>query len=310
MQKNILFGNGINIQYGGIKEYSNKAIMMRLLNNVTLNKYKDVFTGISKDELIMLLNELSNIIKNISKWDKYFDGLFMLMEIERMKKIYDKSTPFEEIGLEDLFIALELQSNAYNDTENFRKTINQELKMLILDAIYNEGAVNRINYNGNFSNLVSCYDNIFTVNYDTNLDRYCNNVKHLHGSFNVLAPEYDSHSEYMRQHQLNNVVKGYEHMFSNAIMSWYWLEKYGQWLDKKSIYGVDEFEKMEGHLDIVGMSPTNDEQLFILINESKLRNVTYFYKSDMDRINMAHKIKKPLTFTKVDKFWLNIENLK
>lgn len=311
MERNILFGNGINIEFGGFDSYSNKAIMGRLMENIRSDKYRDIFRGLSKSELLESINGLVNIVKDISKWANCADGLFMIMEIDRIKNSYDENTMIEDIGLEDIFIALELLSNKYKDDEQFRHKINRELQMLMLDAIYNNGNINAIDYTNKMQDVLSKYSRVFTINYDTNLDRYCKSVKHLHGCFDSLAPEYDANSSFVQENPdrdlSRNVIKGYEYMFSNTIMSWYWLEKYGQWIDCEDIFGADAFKNMSGHLDIVGMSPCNDEHLFLMINQSQLKNITYYYRSDKDRTSMGKKIKKPITYTHVDKFWAKVK---
>lgn len=311
MERNILFGNGINIEYGGFDTYSNKAIMSRLMENIKSDKYKSIFTGISKSELFESIEGLFYIVKDISKWAKYADGLFMQMEIERIKTSYNKSTADVDIGLEDIFIALELLSNKFKDDEQFRYKINHELQMLMLDAIYNESGINSIGYSSKMQDFLANYSHVFTINYDTNLDRYFKGVMHLHGRFDYLAPEYDANSLFVEENPdknlSKNVITGHEYMFSNTIMSWYWLEKYGHWIDSERIFGADMFKNMNGHLDIVGMSPCNDEHLFLMINQSPLKNITYYYRSDNDRTSMGKKIKKPITYTRVDKFWDKIK---
>lgn len=39
MEKNLLIGNGINIQFGGKEIYSGKAIMNRIIDNIKNDKY-------------------------------------------------------------------------------------------------------------------------------------------------------------------------------------------------------------------------------------------------------------------------------
>ena len=311
MERNILFGNGINIEYGGFETYSNKAIMLRLMENMGSDKYKHIFTGISKRELLESTDGLFGMVKDISKWSRYADGLFMHMEIERIQTSYDKNTANEDIGLEDVFIALELLSNKYKDDEPFRQKINHELQMLMLDSLYNGGNINRIDYSDKMQDCLAKYTYVFTINYDTNLDRYFKGVKHLHGRFDCLAPEYDSNSLFVKENPdknlSNNVIKGYEYIFSNTIMSWNWLEKYGHWIDSENTFGADAFKNMSGHLDIVGMSPCNDEHLFLMINQSPLKNITYYYRNDSDRTAMSKKITKPITYTRVDKFWAKVK---
>lgn len=311
MKKNILFGNGINIQFGGMDKCSNSAIIRRMLHNIDSGRYDMIVPGVSKEEIKEVINGLADIVRHIEKWIRYGDGLFMLLEIKRIKNSYNPSTDITDIGFEDLFIALELLSNKEKDSGEFRQMLHRELQMLFLDAIFNDGEINQIDYTEKMKDLLETYENVFTLNYDTSLDRYYPNVKHLHGRFDVLAPEYDATSEFVANNpdedRSGMVASGYEYLYSNTIMSWYWLEKYGEWLNKEDIFGADDFKNMEGELHIVGMSPCNDEHLFIMINLSKVKNIVYYYRTDKDRIEMAKKIKKPITYINVDKFWQKLE---
>lgn len=309
--RNILFGNGINIQYGGADKYSNSAIIKRLIENVNRGKYDTVIQGISSAGILEFLNSLADGVRNIDRLSRYGNYLLIQYEIDRIRRSYNSATPIENIGFEDLFIILELISNKYNDNNEFRDSAHHGLQMLFLDSIYNNGEINGLPYSAGLSRTLSHYDNVFTLNYDLNLERYCGTVNHLHGQFNMFAPEYDAVSEFSLQNpdkcKANEVVSGSEHMFSNTIMSWYWLEKYGRWLNKENIYGADKFQRMEGQLDIVGMSPCNDEHLFIMINQSGISHVNYYYRIDSDRDRMAHKIRKPITYINVDNFWRRVE---
>ena len=137
-------------------------------------------------------------------------------------------------------------------------------------------------------------------------------MNHLHGEFSKLAAEYDEMSDYSKKNpskcKASTMVPGFSHVYSNTIMSWYWLEKYGEWLGKESEYGVDMFKAISGKLEIVGMSPCNDEHLFLMIDQSGITSVDYYYYSDDDRIRMQSKIKKPMTFKKVEKLWARLND--
>lgn len=313
MVKNILIGNGINIQYGGYEKYSNKAILLRLLENIRNGRYDDLITAMSSHELMEMVKCMHDVVVNIKQYKPQEDYLFLLMEKERISKQYDKNTKIEDVGLEDYFIALEMAYRK-DDPEELINTAHREFQMLMLDAIYNNGEINHIEYGENFKKFISAYDHVFTLNYDANLDRYSDCVHHLHGDFRVLAPEFDYGSSYSIENptkcKANLVTDKYAHVFSNTIMSWYWLEKYGEWNKKEAIYGADAFKQMEGHLDIIGMSPTNDEHIYIMINQSKISSVDYYYFSDEDADRIQSKIKKPITRKKVKKLWDRIENIR
>lgn len=309
--RSILFGNGINIQYGGADKYSNGAIIKRLITNIQNGKYDTVIPDMTSGELLNFFNDLADCIRKIGGLSKYHDGLFMLMEIDRIQKKYKTDTPIDEIGFEDFFIVLELISNKHHDNEEFRSEAERGLRMLFLDAIYDGGNINRLTYPNGLIASLSRYDNVFTINYDSNLERYHIGVNHLHGQFDVLAPEFEVGSSFSLTNpdkcRSSLVIPGFEHIYSNSIMSWYWLDKYGEWIDKEGVYGADKFKGMKGSLDIVGMSSCNDEHLFLMINQSALSHVTYYYKTDEDRTQMSKRIKKPITYTNVEKFWRSVE---
>ena len=310
MQKNILIGNGINIQFGGKDVYSNAAILKRMFDNMRDGKYCPLLPDCSIEDQIGLFKELRDLLVDIDHRKPPEEYLFLLMEIERVKKQYGAETDIEHIGMEDYFLALEYGINA-EDNDDFIHQAHRELQMPILDAIYNDGKINVIDYGSGFERFICSFDNVFTINYDSNLDRYRDDVNHLHGEFSKLAAEYDSQSEYSVANpdkcKEAMVIPEFAHVYSNTIMSWYWLEKYGGWLGKESEYGADKIKTMQGKLEIVGMSPCNDEHLFLMINQSGITSVDYYYHSEADRIRMQSKIKKPVTYKKVENLWAKIK---
>ncbi len=305
MQRNLLVGNGINIQFGGYENYSNEAIIKRVINNIETERTKGYLSVCSKDEIIEFLEKNRQIITDIKHYKPKEEYLFLLTEIDRISKQYSADTPIEKIGMEDLFICMEYAIEQ-TDSEEFVRDAFREYQMLFLDSIYNDGKINDIDYGSQFEGFISKYDNVFTINYDINLDKY-REVKHLHGRFDALAPEFDRNSDYSKKNpekcKADQINPDFSHVYSNTIMSWYWLEKYGEWLGKESEYGADVFKAMDGQLDIIGMSPCNDFHLFLMINQSKIRSVNYYYHSDVDRARIQEKIKKPITYRKVDKLW-------
>ncbi len=99
------------------------------------------------------------------------------------------------------------------------------------------------------------------------------------------------------------MTSGFDHVYSSTIMSWYWLDRYGDWLGKEETFGVDIFKQIQERLDIVSMSPCNDEQLFILINKSAIKNVNYYCHKNYCVQEIQKKIKKPITVRNVEKLW-------
>ena len=310
MQKNLLVGNGINIQFGG-SDYTNREILKRAIANISADKYSRLLPGISSKELLDTFEGLKDIVVNIGKRKPSEEFIFLLMEIQRIKDTYGVDSVIDDIALEDLFIALEFLWES-NDSQDFKDTVHRGLQQILLDAIYNDGKIHTLDYGKNMSRFLKGYDNIFTINYDKNLERYTDKkVYHLHGDFETLSPIYDQKSSFSKANPdkclASQIVDGFEHTFSNTIMSWYWLDKYGAW-SENDVYGKEVFEEIDGKLDIIGISPCNDFQLFLTISNSALKNVTYYFKSDEDRSRIQGAIKKGVTLSSVDKLWLRISS--
>lgn len=307
MQRNLLIGNGINIQFGGYENYSNEAIIKRVVKNIESGRTSAYLPARSKEELLETLQRIRNMLVNIKKYKPNEEYLFLLMEVNRISKQYNVSTPIEKIGIEDYFIPIEYVKEE-TDTDEFLRDAHREFQMLFLDAIYDDGKINDIDYGSKIGDFLASYDNVFTINYDSSLDKYREDIKHLHGRFDWLAPEYDSESEYCKnnpdQCKAATMTNGFNHVYSNTIMSWYWLEKYGEWLGKEALFGADAFKQMQGRLDIVGMSPCNDAHLFLMINTSGINSVDYYYYAADDISRMKDKITvKPVTYKSIMKLW-------
>lgn len=307
--KVIVVGNGIDIQFGGIGRRGNKAIIERAIANIESDKYLQLGWDKSsvKDILETCVSAINMAIQKRISIPKDQDYLFLQMEIERIRRSYQKEISVNKIGLEDIFLGAELlYVNAINDDErNMVDTaINDYLQPLLLDAIYDNDTVNDIYklFPSSFINYLKRYDAIFTLNYDTNLDSAVGKevpVYHLHGCFNDLTDK------------ANGVPDGFKHMFCNGIMTWYWLEKYGK-EEKDYRYGITEFTDIEGHIDILGISPCNDEQLYIrLWQNTKLRACNYFYYERKDAVEIRKHIKgmleRHITDRDVKRFWANFK---
>ena len=310
MEKSLLIGNGINIQFGGYDNYSGQAIMQRVINNISDDKYNRLFGyEIEKSDMLEILNGLVDIVNRIKAGElsKFADGLFTIMEMDRIKRTYPDSSTSVSVFLEDYFLAAEIFNNMYRKrdgeekSEFYRKSLFDFLRNIIVDGIYNDGLINEIykNFSPRIADFLKIYDNIFTVNYDYNIESCLNGAKpvhHLHGEFYKLAPEYENSSR---------LIEGFTHVYSNSIMSWSWLDKYGGLTETPLCETYDAFRTIAGVLEIIGLAPANDEHLFITIsNNPNVSSVVYYYYNDSDVSEMAHHIKnKSITFKKVQKLW-------
>lgn len=99
----------------------------------------------------------------------------------------------------------------------------------------------------------------------------------------------------LRPGHSSHMAKMLHNTYSNTIMSWYWLDKYGDWIGKEETFGVNLFKQMQGTLDIIGMSPCNDEHLFISLNQSGIKHVNYYCYKNNGVTEIQTKIKKPIT---------------
>lgn len=324
MERNLLVGNGINIQFGGFDVYSGCAIMNRVVKNIKAGKYTALTeNSLSVEEQLGLLEGMVKVINQLKtgKYGGKADGLFMLTDLERIKRTYPNSSTITSVFLEDYFLAFEIFNNEYRaedgefKSELYRKVMFTFLRQLLVDGIYNDGEINYVykNFYIGMPAYLSRFCNIFTTNYDYNLENILGDtakVCHLHGEFEKLSPEYDITSLYYASHKqecnelMFKKVSNMKHIYSNAIMSWSWLDKYGELIEPDTKSKEELFKSIGGQLEIVGLSPANDEHLSLLIsNNPKIKSVVYYYLRNEDRIELHHHIKKTVTYKKVEKLW-------
>lgn len=324
MERNLLVGNGINIQYGGIDVYSGSATMNRVVKNIKAGKYTALTeNSLSVNEQYELLDSMVRVINQIKagKCSNKADGLFMLMELDRIKRTYPDSSSITSVYLEDYFLAFEIFNNGFKSedgeeqNELYREIVFTLLRQMMVDGIYNDGFINDVykNFYPRISTYLNRFTNIFTTNYDYNLENFlgsADRVCHLHGEFNKLAPEYDITSLYYASHKpecdvlISKKISGMNHIYSDAIMSWSWLDKYGELIEPDTKRKKELFKSIEGQLEIVGLAPANDEHLFLMINNNpKIKSIVYYYLKDDDKVELPKHIKKPVTYKKVEKLW-------
>lgn len=324
MERNLLVGNGINIQFGGVNAYSSSAIMSRVVENIKAGKYTALTeNSLSVDEQLGILDGMTKMINQIKAGGcrNKADGLLMHIELDRISRTYPDESTVTSVFLEDYFLAFEIFNNGYWNTDGektskfYRKIVFDFLRRIIVDGIYNNGDINEVyqNFYPGVMRYLQRFDNIFTTNYDYNLESSLGSgekICHLHGEFGKLAPEYRTNSKYYAEYRekcddlIAKKISGMDHVYSDAVMSWSWLDKYGELLEADTRDKKDLFQSISGQLEIVGLSPANDGHLFMMINNNpNIRSVVYYYLKDDDKIELPHHIKKPTTFKKVTKLW-------
>lgn len=327
--RTLLVGNGVNIQFGG-KAYTSQFIVERMKCNAIIQKYDALFENtISGEELYQLFQDFVVIVRRILVGE--CDGFDMdedLREaLDDFKHRYDKVTYPHDIMLEDWLFVLKMYALLY-DAEEDREKSEVGFKRLFLDAIYNDGKIQNIyqNMGKKVCRFFKGFDEIYTVNYDTNLEKATSKqVYHLHGTFTELQAS--ENPEYVLGYQKcqtgeSAVIPSFEHSFCNALLSYSGKLKYKEAMmmhrlnmESENIsllqvlhisqeqlrkalithklhpelkmapeYYFDLFEKINGELCIVGMSPNNDQHIIDIIRHNpKITKIEFYCHSDSEK---------------------------
>lgn len=249
----------------------------------------------SIDEQLGLLEGLVRVIDQIKagKYRSQVDGLFMLMEMERITRTYPDNSSISSVFMEDCFLAFEVFNNRFKvkdgeeQSESYRKILFTLFSQMLVDGIYNDGDIDDVykNFYMGMNTYLGKFSKIFTTNYDYNLEKVLGStdkVCHLHGEFDKLAPEYDVTSLYYIDHELacneliSKKIPNMNQIYSDTIMSWSWLDKYGELIEPDTKRKEELFKTISGQLEIIGLAPANDEHLFLLINNNpQINSVVY-----------------------------------
>ncbi len=230
--KTLLAGNGINIQFGG-KAYTSQFIIERMKCRAAIQKYDILFENtISSIELVALFNGFVDIVKRIlsGECDDFDMDCDLKAALEDFQARYDESRYGKvsyphDIMLEDWLFVLKMYSFMY-DTENESSSAEIGFKRLFLDAIYNDGKIQNVyqNMGKKVYRFFKGFDEIYTVNYDTNLESATSKqVFHLHGTFTELQAS--ENPKYVIGYQKcqageSVVIPSFEHSFCNALLSY------------------------------------------------------------------------------------------
>lgn len=225
--KSVLLGNGINIQFGG-KAYSSEFIMKRIKYKAIYGEYKRLFKGsLDKDDIINILDGFVLLTNDIldNKYDSYVPQKDFAA-LNDFKNRYKKINKPHELMLEDWFFVLHMFFLINPDLTNDIDAAKQGFSQLILDSIYNYSEIQKlyVRMPSKVKKFFKNFDNIFTLNYDNNLERLTKRpVYHLHGDFSVLADSENINSVigFIRQKESKRVViKGLEHCYCNALLDY------------------------------------------------------------------------------------------
>lgn len=186
---NILIGNGFDIEIGG-KECSNAAIIERVHKNIENKDYKYHIKDITASELKGVLEGIEGVMLKDILSGKYNSYCETEEEGSNLKRFVDNYDSSQSIGMEDYFLILRLFHKRYGDNEEMIHATAVGMEKLFLDAIFNEGKVQKLYMNLSderkleLHNSLNNFDNIYTINYDWNIEKIASTkVKHLHGQF-------------------------------------------------------------------------------------------------------------------------------
>ena len=228
--KTLLFGNGINIQFGGSDNY-NSSIILRAIKNTKDSDYPKHIIVDDPSLILSLLGYLFLEVRDIlaHRYDSYAFTIDEKQSLEDFIRRYGtcKSISIPDIGFEDYYLIYDLFCYKKKIVNPDRYDIREALKAFFLYSIYNRGRVNEIHkrYPAKLKDLFSGYDSFFTTNYDMNVEMFTKKtVNYLHGAFNIKAEVYNPNS--LRNQMSDSPLKGYDvdvnffYLYSNALTTY------------------------------------------------------------------------------------------
>lgn len=199
--RNLLTGNGINIQFDN-KNYTTQQIVLRILKNCDRDDFPlHIIVNESyllKNYIGLLFLEIPNIING--GYDKYANCTAEIKSLASFKEQYSdrlNTLRITDIGFEDYYLIHDLVCHKTNTVNPEMYYIRESLKSAYYFAIYNDGELNKLHlqYSDKFINYLKSFDKIFTTNYDSNIDSVVDiDVFHIHGHFDKLSDIYNKDS--------------------------------------------------------------------------------------------------------------------
>lgn len=194
---NLLVGNGINIQFNK-KDYTTQQLVLRILKNCDREDFPSHiivnFPYLLKNYIGQLFLEARDILED--KYDSYTNCFAEVESLKSFKKRYkDKINILRitDIGFEDYYLIHDLVCHKTNTQNPKQYYIREAMRIAYLYAIYNDGKINTLyqEYPRKFIDYLIGFDNIFTTNYDLNVELATQKqVYHIHGQFDKKSDVY------------------------------------------------------------------------------------------------------------------------
>lgn len=306
--ENLLIGNGVNINFSG-NRFTNASIIQRALINTKLIKTDEDYPKETTQLLEYLYGEFKNTINGINNQFLYMSYDKEVLEDFIARYINRTDCKIFEIGLEDYFILYEIFSNKHGWQNPTRYLCRESLKRMLLDSIYMNGQIQKIwkKFPKRFIGFLNDFNNIFTTNYDNNLESCVNKtIYHLHGCFSELDDKYNPNSFRNHLEDMKGVdysyVRKHPYLYSTSLFSYCGSMK--EFSMKQPFHGNTGIEKFasafsEGIVDPFALkrwcSSTN-QMLHNLGESIKLKQEHPEYMiSEPYRIREFQEIKKDLS---------------
>lgn len=229
--KNILVGNGVNIQYDN-RNYTTQNIVLRMLTDLDNEDYPCDYII---DDPLLLKHYMGKLFLAArealnGEFDRYITCTAEREGLKDFKERYNekkKSLRIADIGFEDYYLIHDLlcHKTGIHNPEQF--IIRESLKMAYFHSIYNHGDLNLLyqKYEDGLVVFLKSFDNIFTTNYDSNLEAATGKkIYHVHGQFDKLSETYNPNS--FRNHlddnpleEISNEQK-YQYLHSTALSTY------------------------------------------------------------------------------------------
>ena len=225
---NLLVGNGINIQFNK-KDYTTQQLVLRILKNCDREDFPSHiivnFPYLLKNYIGQLFLEARDILED--KYDSYTNCFAEVESLKSFKKRYkDKINILRitDIGFEDYYLIHDLACHKTNTQNPKQYYIREAMRIAYLYAIYNDGKINTLyqEYPRKFIDYLIGFDNIFTTNYDLNVELATQKqVYHIHGQFDKKSDVYllNSFRNQLPDAPIKEIEidENYFYLYSNAL---------------------------------------------------------------------------------------------